>query len=136
MPCGTLLRLKILLRTLAVRDLGRAGEIAAQLYMKSSGLLPVARNWRGRNGELDLVLVTRTNELVIAEVKTTLLGLEEAWSRIDPAKEEHLADTASEYLASHGLGSAYPYRFDVIVVHGDPRSLRSRLRFLWTKGVF
>ncbi len=130
------LRLWMWLRTIVSRNVGRAGEIAAQLYLRDRGLYPVARNWRGARGELDVVLVTGENELVIAEVKTTGGRPEDAWDRIDPAKEACLAATTSKYLARNGIDPSHPLRFDVVLVIGDPRVLRKPLRFLWSRGVF
>ena len=95
----------------------------------------MGRNWRGRRGELDLIAVTPGNEVVFVEVKTTLRRPEDGWSRIDAAKEHHLAATGLEYLHAHGLDSRTPHRFDVVLVLGDPRSLKRRLRLLWTRGV-
>jgi putative endonuclease len=49
-------------------DLGRTGEDAALALYSARGFRPVARNWRCRLGEIDLVL-WRAALLVICEVK-------------------------------------------------------------------
>jgi putative endonuclease len=50
-------------------EIGRRGEAAAETTYVARGYRVVARNWRCRVGELDLVLV-RGQTLVICEVKT------------------------------------------------------------------
>src|SRR5688572_29165892 len=49
--------------------LGRAGEDRAARYFEERGYSVVARNWRCREGELDLI-VEAPGELVVVEVKT------------------------------------------------------------------
>ncbi|WP_243075024.1 YraN family protein [Microbacterium sp. SS28] len=49
--------------------LGRAGEERAARYLESLGYAVLDRNWRCRGGELDLVVAT-PRELVVVEVKT------------------------------------------------------------------
>ena len=49
--------------------LGRAGEDRAARYLESRGYVVLDRNWRIREGEIDLV-VARRGELVVVEVKT------------------------------------------------------------------
>jgi putative endonuclease len=51
------------------RDLGRLGEAHAVDHYRRAGYTVVARNWRCRLGELDLVL-SRGGLLVVCEVKT------------------------------------------------------------------
>jgi putative endonuclease len=126
-------RAALWVRTRSVRDLGRAGEIAAAAFLRSCGLHIVARNWRGRHGELDLVAVTDGNVLVFVEVKTSRAHSELAWERIDPAKEAHLVAAGEEYLAAAGLTASTAHRFDVVVVAGDPRRLWLPLGFLWVE---
>jgi len=49
--------------------LGRAGEDRAARYFEERGYRILARNWRCREGELDLIVATES-ELVVVEVKT------------------------------------------------------------------
>ena len=49
--------------------LGRAGEERAARYLQSRGYTVLDRNWRIREGELDLVAASGA-ELVVVEVKT------------------------------------------------------------------
>jgi len=49
--------------------LGRRGEELAAEYLESLGMLIVERNWRCREGEIDIVALDG-DALVIAEVKT------------------------------------------------------------------
>jgi putative endonuclease len=132
---GWLLRGYLLVKTHSCPSVGRAGEAAARIFLRRQGLIPVAANWRGREGELDLVGVTRDNVLVFVEVKTTLGAPEAAWERIDSAKEARLETTAQQYLLAHGLRPSHPRRFDVVLVSGDPRSLKKPVRFLWAQDV-
>jgi putative endonuclease len=50
-------------------ELGRRGEDLAASYLESHGLVVLSRNWRCREGELDLVL-TDGEQVVVCEVKT------------------------------------------------------------------
>jgi putative endonuclease len=49
--------------------LGRRGEDLAVEYLQRRGLVVLSRNWRCRDGELDVVATDRTR-LVVCEVKT------------------------------------------------------------------
>lgn len=50
-------------------ELGRRGEDLAAAYLTEQGLVVLSRNWRSREGELDLV-ATDGRCLVVCEVKT------------------------------------------------------------------
>lgn len=55
---------------MAAKDvLGRRGEDLAVEYLTDHGLVVLSRNWRCRDGELDLVL-ERDSVIVFCEVKT------------------------------------------------------------------
>jgi len=49
--------------------LGRAGEDRAARYLEKQGFTVLTRNWRCRDGELDLVVADRST-VVVVEVKT------------------------------------------------------------------
>lgn len=49
--------------------LGRAGEERAARYFEAQGFTVLSRNWRCREGEIDLVVADRAT-LVVVEVKT------------------------------------------------------------------
>ena len=50
-------------------ELGRHGEDVAAQYLAERGMVVLSRNWRCREGELDLVATDR-KRLVVCEVKT------------------------------------------------------------------
>ncbi len=54
---------------LAKAELGRYGEDLAALHLEATGCRILARNWRCRQGEIDLVVLDRQC-LVVCEVKT------------------------------------------------------------------
>jgi len=94
---------------------GRDGERAAELAYVRRGYRVVARNWRCRLGELDLVL-ERGGVLVVCEVKTrrgTRFGA--GWQAVDARKQAKLRSVAQAYLiATDARPSAV--RFDVASV--------------------
>jgi len=50
-------------------ELGRRGEDLAVEYLRGTGLVVLSRNWRCRDGEIDVV-ATDSSRLVVCEVKT------------------------------------------------------------------
>jgi putative endonuclease len=84
----------------------------------------VARNWRSRNGELDLV-ATRDDMVVFCEVKTrtgTRFGTPaEAVTRTKQGRLRRLAVQwlASQRVAAPGWRGPAQLRFDVVSVIGD-----------------
>jgi putative endonuclease len=103
--------------TAARLALGAAGEEEAAAWYRSRGYVVLHRNWRCREGELDLV-VRRGTELVFVEVKTRRTDRfgtpAEAVTR---AKQRRLRDLARRYLAATGE-RAGSLRFDVVGILG------------------
>jgi putative endonuclease len=101
------------------QQIGRDAEQRASEFLQSAGLQIVARNYRCRMGELDIV--ARTNgTLVIAEVRcrarTDFGG---AAASVTPRKQQRIV-RASRHLLAHQPGLArLPVRFDVLVVQPD-----------------
>ena len=100
--------------------LGERGEQLAADWYTRRGYEVVARNWRCRDGELDLV-VRRPGELVFCEVKTRSsdrFGVPA--EAVTARKQQRLRGLAARYLAAHGAGSRrrVTIRFDVAAVVG------------------
>ncbi len=92
---------------------GNKAEDFAAAWLQRRGLRVMARNWRCRFGELDLVLED-DGTIVIAEVR--LRSSEKfggAAASVDRRKQKKLIATAQLYLAR--LRSA-PCRFDVVLM--------------------
>ncbi|MDQ4109441.1 MAG: YraN family protein [Actinomycetota bacterium] len=108
----------------ADRALGPTGEDAAREWYRRRGYRVVARNWRCRLGEIDLVL-ERGGALVFCEVKTRREGVfgggYEAVTWKKRAKLRALAEAFLQVTASHPQA----IRFDVASV--AIRSARSTI---------
>lgn len=82
-------------------DLGRAGEDRAARYLEARGYDVLDRNWRAPGGELDLI-VARTGELVIVEVKTRRgSAFGHPFEAIDARKRSRLWRLAIGWVAAH-----------------------------------
>ena len=102
----------------ARRALGVAGEQRAAEWYLAHGYAVVDRNWRCREGELDLV-VRRHAELVFVEVKTRRsdrFGVPA--EAVTPTKQRRLRLLASRYLQETGR-RAPSLRFDVVAILAD-----------------
>lgn len=82
-------------------ELGRAGETRAAVHLHSLGYEILDRNWRSREGELDLV-ATRERELAIVEVKTRRsLEYGHPFEAIDERKRARLWRLALGWVREH-----------------------------------
>lgn len=109
------------------RELGDYGERLAARHLSSLGCVVVARNWRCRHGEIDIVAVD-AGCLVVCEVKTRSgLGFGEPVEAVSPAKAARLRRLLAAYLAEHPHPG--PVRVDVIGVLHTGRA-PARLRHL------
>ena len=95
--------------------LGELGETLACRELRRRGYVILARRYRTRHGEIDIVAVDRS-VLVFAEVKTRTSGrYGGALAAVTPAKQRKLTLMALDYLArSHTSGIGC--RFDVVGV--------------------
>lgn len=97
------------------RVLGADGETRAASWYEGQGYEVVARNWRCREGELDLV-VRKGTELVFVEVKTrTTDRFGSPVEAVTVTKQRRLRALAVRYL--HDTGArAGTMRFDVVAI--------------------
>ncbi len=100
---------------LTPQELGIHGERTAEQHLISLGYRILARNWRWRKGEMDLIAEQR-QEIVFVEVKArrsqTYGSPEESITR---AKREKLIQTAYAYLNSTNRQDS-EWRIDVIAI--------------------
>ena len=106
-------------------SLGRRGEELAAEHLERLGYRIVARNYRTRFGELDLV-ATDEFVLVFCEVKTRRDG-GEPWANLGEAKRRQVRSMGRVWLAEcKERPRTSQLRFDAIgVVIGHDGSLRS-----------
>lgn len=96
-------------------SLGGHGEHLAVAYLTDAGLRVLDRNWRCREGELDVVARER-DAIVFCEVKTRRgLGYGSPVEAVTPAKRRRIRVLAQRWLAAHDE-HAPEIRFDVVGV--------------------
>jgi putative endonuclease len=94
-------------------ELGSLGERIAVTYLTDAGLLVLDRNWRCREGELDVVARDGA-ALVFCEVKTRRgTGYGHPVEAVTRAKQRRLRTLAQRWLAAHDE-HAPELRFDVV----------------------
>jgi putative endonuclease len=109
-------------------DLGARAEALATDYLARQGLVVVARNFRTRRGEIDVIVRDR-DTLVFVEVRLRSdAAYGGAAASITPAKRARLLAAANAYLAT--LEREPPCRFDAILLDGlDPA------RIAWERNI-
>lgn len=96
--------------------LGQDAEIQAADFLRHAGLKIAVRNWRCRQGELDLV-AWEGETLVFVEVrKRASSRFGGAAASIDHGKRAKLLQSAQAYLQT--LARIPPCRFDAICIDG------------------
>ncbi len=101
--------------TRARQVLGAAGEDLSAAWYEARGYRVLARNWRCREGELDLVMRTGTT-LVFCEVKTrTSLAFGSPLEAVTPVKQRRIRRLGAAWLQETGV-HANNVRFDVAAV--------------------
>ena len=104
--------------TQARQTLGKLGEDLACRELQRRGYAIVARRFRVRSGELDIV-ARDGGTLVFVEVKARAgRRFGEAAEAVTPMKQLRLTRLASEYLVRQHLPEC-ACRFDVVAIHFD-----------------
>ena len=109
-----------LLQLFSTKKTGDDAERIAERFLVRHGLTLVARNYRCRHGEIDLIM--RDGEsLVFVEVRLRkpLRGKADfggALASITASKQAKIIATAQHYLA--GMKHLPPCRFDVVLLNG------------------
>jgi putative endonuclease len=105
------------------RKIGADYERQAEEYLQTCGYRILERNYRCRQGEIDLI--AREGEaLVFLEVKyrrTAAHGLPS--EAVTPAKQRTICRVADYYRLTHGIPDNTPCRFDVVSILGQEITL-------------
>ena len=101
------------------REAGARYEELALAHLERSGLAQIARNYRCRQGEIDLVMRDR-DTIVFVEVRYRRSrrfggGIDS----VDARKRARIVRAASAFLADHPRLAACACRFDVLAIGDD-----------------
>ena len=95
---------------------GEAGEDLACHYLEGQGLTILARNFRCRSGEVDVV-AREGPSVVFVEVKDRgHLGHGEGFDAVTFGKRRRVVRAARLWAAAHSLGEEARVRFDVVSI--------------------
>lgn len=103
-------------------DLGRAGEERAARHLTERGYEVLDRNWRCRDGEIDIV-AHHGSDLVVVEVKTRRgIGFGHPFEAVDDRKRARLWRLGAAWAAAHPEAArGRELRLDAIALIGpDP----------------
>lgn len=116
----------------SARERGERYEQLALARLREAGLRPVARNFRCRLGELDLVMEDG-GCLVFVEVRYRKPGrYASAAESVDARKQCKLQKAALFFLGRHPAWRNHAVRFDVVACDGTGDGLRLE----WIKDAF
>ena len=93
---------------------GLAAEEIVCRHYEASGCVAVHRRWRGKSGEIDLV-INQGDTVIFVEVKASA-SMDRAVQALSGRQLERLVSAAGEYLASQGAGLNTRARFDLAAV--------------------
>jgi putative endonuclease len=111
---------------------GKTGENLACDYLQQQGLTLLARNFRSRYGEIDLIMRDGST-VVFVEVRARQQhNLVDSLQSINASKQKKLIKTALYYLQTHSKLMDYPARFDVIAITNQPAASQIN----WIKDAF
>lgn len=111
---------------------GHAAETQALEYLQGQGLRLLARNWRCKGGELDLVMLD-ADTVVFVEVRYRLhAAFGGALASID-GRKKRLVHAASLFLLKEPQWGNHPCRFDVVALQGSHHAGKP---LQWLKNAF
>lgn len=116
-------------RNLHPSDDGQAAERLAERFLREEGLSTVVRNFRCRQGEVDLIMLHGTS-LVFVEVRSrSSQRYGGAAASIGRRKRKRIELAARYFLARHREWNGQPCRFDAVVLNAAGRCH-------WIRGAF
>ena len=115
---------------------GNAAENLALEHLQSQGLELLTRNYRCRQGEIDLIMLDRSS-LVFVEVRYRAGNSHGgALQSVDFRKQSKIILAALHYLQHHPAHARMAARFDVIGVSGVLSGKGDLARIDWIRNAF
>lgn len=102
------------------KRIGYLGEELATRYLSNRGYQIVTRNYRRREGEIDIIALDPQRELTFCEVKTrTGQGFGAPAEAVDFYKWRKVVRTICHFRQEHQDFARLGYRFDVLAILVD-----------------
>lgn len=98
------------------KEAGRDGEAAALTHLKRAGLKLIARNYRCKAGEIDLVMLDGATLALIEVRYRSTLGFGGAAASVTWRKQRRFIFAAQHLLLTRADLRRYPARFDVVAI--------------------
>lgn len=98
------------------KQIGDAGEERAARHLAAQGLRIVARNFRVKGGEIDLVCRDGATTVFVEVRRRASADFGGAGASITPRKQQRLILAARHWLARHGDTGC---RFDCVLIDGE-----------------
>ncbi len=132
-PHGTPAQRSIAAQRGTTTQRGYAAERLAERYLAARRVTVIARNFRCRLGELDLICLD-AGELVIVEVRQRATrDFGGAVASVTAAKRRRITRAAKAFLSRSDRWRSHPVRFDVLAIEGRTDA---RPEIIWLKAAF
>lgn len=93
---------------------GKQGEDIAVKYLKKRGYQILARNFRRKSGEIDII-AKRKKTIIFAEVKV-VTDSSVLHEKLNWKKQQKIVRTAQWYLSENGMEEGVPWQIDLIAI--------------------
>ena len=104
------------MQRLSTRKIGNEGENIACEFLVQNGYEIIARNWRTRTGEIDII-AQKSDTIIFVEVKAIAhCTFDMIEGKINQKKQERILKTSKRFLLNHREYNNKFVRFDVIFV--------------------
>ena len=95
---------------------GRVGEALAARDLEGRGWLILARNFRGKRGEIDII-AAKADTLAFVEVKNwSVFGAEDLEMAVSARKRRRIVETSKIFLSRNREYSSARVRYDVLLL--------------------
>jgi len=96
--------------------LGKKGEDRAVQALEKAGMSIIARNFRSKKGEIDIIALDG-EILAFIEVKSwSIFGMENLSYSLNPKKQRKIIETAKYFLSIYRQYYGRAIRFDVVFI--------------------